>query len=145
MTPEAAEAINWYRLPPRIQEVRRLCGTDVAVALMERCKNRRVIVPLVKSLPMRKWDSPLAALEPGQVKRLARHFGGRDFYVPKCHSLFLHLRNEAIRAQYAAGVAAGELALRFDVTERTIWNIVGGYRHGPGGMARPDDRQESLF
>lgn len=118
------ERLNWYRLPPKIQEIKRRCGADVAVALLEHCGNRRVYVPMRRNLPVVDHENPLIALERGLVERLARQYPANYIHVPCAFHALLALRNEEIARQHRAGRDVEDIAGDFGVTPRWIWHIV---------------------
>jgi len=51
------------------------------------------------------------------------------------HAAGLAARNRRIRAEYDAGVGVAELARKYDLSERQIWNILGrGDDPGQGSL-----------
>lgn len=72
-------------------------------------------------------------------KNLVREFGGTSrLYVPTLDTVVLPVRDELIRREYD-GTNAMELARKWNLTERWIYEIVKDIR------ARPIDGQISLF
>lgn len=67
--------------------------------------------------------------------RFASMYQGTGVYFPKLDSLLLIERNKRIKAEFD-GYNYKELAIRYGVTERWIYDIVG---------ARADEDQTSLF
>lgn len=62
---------------------------------------------------------------------LTRHFGGEVLAVPLCKAAMLELRNRAIRSEFdeltrdhSAIYAAGQLARRYQMTERHVWRVL---------------------
>lgn len=62
---------------------------------------------------------------------LTRHFGGEVLAVPLCKAAMLELRNRAIRNEFddisrehSAIHAAGQLARKYQMTERHVWRVL---------------------
>lgn len=77
---------------------------------------------------------------------LTHHFGGEVLAVPLCKAAMLELRNRAIRSEfddisreYSAIHAAGQLARKYQMTERHVWRVLKQPDH------TTEDVQESLF
>jgi len=65
------------------------------------------------------------------AKVLTKHFGGEVLSIPLCQAAMLELRNRAIRSEFdeltrdhSASYAAGQLARRYQMTERHVWRVL---------------------
>lgn len=67
----------------------------------------------------------LAGLPEVTQHALARAFGGTCLYVPKCDGSVRAARYAAICAAYDAGERVQDLARRYGVTERWVYQILG--------------------
>lgn len=57
---------------------------------------------------------------------LAKAFRGTYLYVHNLDDMLREIRNEEIRAEYTAGkTKVSSLAIKHQLTERQIWNILG--------------------
>jgi len=66
-------------------------------------------------------DAPYIAI----VLRIAKEFRGTYIRVHSLDDLEREIRNTEIRAEYTSGKKAPQLAIKFRLTERHIWNILG--------------------
>lgn len=57
--------------------------------------------------------------------KMAEKLGGTTIYIPKYDSIFRNLRNEKIKKEFN-GYNYQELAIKYDVCERTVRNICDG-------------------
>lgn len=109
----------------------RLIGREALKALIETCGGLEVAIP--KRPPM---SGPLCDLPLPAQQALCDAFGGTVLYIPKCDGARRAARDAAIRAAYDAGERVQDIARRYRLTERWVYDILG----------RPEDtRQQTLF
>lgn len=77
-------------------------------------------VPL--KVPM---GGPLGVLPLEAQERLARYAGGTRIYVPRLDKDMRRQRDAAIRAAYDAGEPVRDIAMRYGLSERRVWGILG--------------------
>lgn len=110
----------------------RLIGREALDALISTCGGLEVHIP--KNLPM---SGPLCDLPLPAQQALAQAFGGTELYVPKCDGARRARRDAAIIAAYDAGQRVQDIARRFGLTERWVYEIL--------GRPQRDPAQERLF
>lgn len=66
----------------------------------------------------------LSGLSPQAVAKLRAYAGGCHIYIPKLDAYHRKRRNAEINAAYDAGVSIKELARRYGLTVRQIYNIL---------------------
>jgi hypothetical protein len=59
-----------------------------------------------------------------KAAELQRHFAGKSLEVPRCMLALKRLRNQRIRMEAQAGQAKIDIALKYRLTERQLWNIL---------------------
>lgn len=57
--------------------------------------------------------------------RIAKEFRGTYLYIHSLDDLLREIRDKKIREEYTAGKKVRELAIKYGLTERWIWNILG--------------------
>ena len=139
MSPEVAQRLNWYLLPEKIREIKKYCGWEVALALIEHCEGIVVRVPMPKNLPVSDPDNSLSRIAPHLVEKLSKSYPGLYISVPRAYHALLALRNADIIAQRKAGKSVVILAREHGLTERHVWNIVGNIHK------ITTNKQQSLF
>ncbi|MBW7656226.1 hypothetical protein K1I42_02800 [Hydrogenophilus thermoluteolus] len=107
-----------------------LIGQEAVALLVRAAGGLSVYVP--KSPP---FSGPLGVLPPEAQKRLASYAGGDLLYIPKCDGALRAARDAEIRAAYDAGARVSEIARRWGLSERWVYEILG----------RPEVRQPELF
>lgn len=83
-------------------------------------------------------ESELIARLPGDLRRIAEvagldaalkianELGGVPLYIAKLDDLYREVRDAKIRAEYdGSGKTGKDLALKYNLTERQIWTILG--------------------
>ncbi len=56
---------------------------------------------------------------------LQKHFKGEILFIPRCYKLMLKNRNASIKADRHRGMSINQLAQKYKLTDRQIFNIVG--------------------
>lgn len=69
--------------------------------------------------------------------KIAQVFGGTMLRIAKGDKWLRRQRDRCIRRDYDAGISATELARKYHLSERQIWNIL--------GTVDEDERQMKLF
>ena len=72
-----------------------------------------------------RWSSLMVeAIGLEKTKQLVEHFGGRNFVFSTLTQISKSFRNKSVVAQHAEGFSVQELAIRFELSERGIKNIL---------------------
>jgi glyceraldehyde 3-phosphate dehydrogenase len=100
--------------------LQQLIGQEALAALIASCGGLAVHIPKRPPLAGALCDLP----EPAQ-QALTHAFGGTVLYIPKCDGATRAARDAAIVAAYDAGVSVQELARRYRLTERWVYEIIG--------------------
>lgn len=99
---------------------------------------------LVLYVPVRPpFSWPLDVLPTAAQQKLAESAGGCRVYVPKLDAIWRAARNLEIRGAYDAGEPVRRLALRYRLSERQIYAILG--RTDDDDRARCPDSQMTLW
>lgn len=122
--------------PVNLLEIIEIIGEAAALKLVERFGGTTPRLPAIKNI---NADHPLAqCIGIETLTILAKETGGgRWLYVAKCARGLREARNRDIVALYTDGVKVEELARRYHLSDRQIWNIL--------GSTVVDDRQAGLF
>ena len=122
--------------PANLLEIIEVIGEAAALQLVERFGGTTVRLPVLRNITA---DHPLARcigieLLTVMVKAVG---GGRWLYIPRCARGLREARNREIVERYSAGEKVDNLARRYSISDRHIWNIL--------GSTVVDDRQAGLF
>lgn len=122
--------------PVNLLEIVEVIGEAAALKLVERFGGTTPRLPALRNITA---EHPLAqCIGIGALTELAKVTGGgRWLYVAKCARGLREARNREIVLLYSDGVPVVELAQRYHLCDRQIWNIL--------GSTVVDDRQVSLF
>ncbi|WP_303909443.1 Mor transcription activator family protein [Thiohalomonas denitrificans] len=111
-------------LPPVFREVAEAIGLPAAPALVERWPGVTIWIP-----KRNEENHPLAEqLGMEAAQRLSALYDGDYLRVPRCTRAARKARDAEIRQCHKEGKTARELALRFRLTERQVWNILASRR-----------------
>lgn len=111
-------------MPDLLREVADLIGTEAALRLAKRFGGRSLYIPQSPGP-----TSDLAAcigLEAAQA--LGRCYGHEDIVLPMGRTIERLARNQALLADRARGLSVRFLSLRYDLSERRIWEILAVHR-----------------
>lgn len=124
--------------PVNLLEIVEVIGEAAALKLVERFGGTTPRLPALRNI---NHDHPLAqCIGVEALTALAKVTGGgRWLYVAKCARGLREARNREIVTLYSPpnSVPVAELALRYRLSDRQIWNIL--------GSTVVDDRQGGLF
>lgn len=122
--------------PVNLLEIIEVIGEAAALKLVERFGGTTPRLPALRNV---NAEHPLAqCIGLAPLTELVKITGGgRWLYVAKCARGLREARNREIVKLYSDGVPVTELALRYHLSDRQIWNIL--------GSTIVDDRQVSLF
>lgn len=122
--------------PVNLLEIVEVIGEAAALKLVERFGGTTPRLPALRNITA---EHPLAqCIGVKALTLLATETGGgRWLYVAKCARGLREARNREIVQRYSDGIPVNELALRYHLSDRQIWNIL--------GSTVVDDRQVSLF
>lgn len=102
------------------------CSVLDVLSATDAQKLARAAGGLVLYVPVRSpFSHPLDVLPAEAQKRLAKIAGGCRVYVPKLDAIWRAARNQEIRGAYDAGEPVRSLALRYRLSERQIYAILG--------------------
>jgi hypothetical protein len=106
-----------------LRELADILGLPATYRLVDRAGGLYLSIPRD---PAKAAERLLPLLEDDKtaLHALCYHFGGERIPIPKADSLYRRLRNQAIRAEFAAGVKPPDLARRYRLTLNTIYVIV---------------------
>ena len=128
--------------PLNLQEVINVIGEAAALKLVECFGGTSPRLPAIRNI---NDDHPMAQCIGVDLltKLVTATGGGRWLYVAKCARFMRETRNREIVRLYSlhcdndeAGMSVAELALKYQLSDRQIWNIL--------GSTVIDDRQVSL-
>jgi len=121
-------------LPPSLRDIADLIGLPGTLKLVETYGGVRLYVP--KKLDADHKLAQLIGLE--HAAKLAATYGGElHFDIPRAVEATRAARDRSIRADQASGSTHRELALKYNLTERQIRNIL--------GADNESSQQEQLF
>lgn len=110
-------------LPQSMREVVELIGVESTFKLIDRFSgiNELYIPERIKS------SHPIAeAVGYFNARKLSQNFGKTYINVPRAAAAMRALRNDMIRTEYSQGIlSARQLAQKYSLTERWIWEIIG--------------------
>jgi len=110
-----------HDLPPLIRQLADAIGEDAAVQLFQRFKGRHLTIPF--KIP--PGNVIAETIGDDKAALLCKHFRGENLMFPNGAYLLRRRRDEQIRAEWQkGGVTQGELATRYQLTERRINAII---------------------
>lgn len=121
-------------LPESLQEMVQVIGLRATIKLMEHFGGVRIWVP--SEIPP---DHELRRHLGDAADKLASYYALESVAVPRGVTALRRIRDQQIRARYAAGQTAPALAREYGMTERRIWYII-----AEAGETEPR-RQGELF
>lgn len=122
--------------PVSLLEIVEVIGDAAALKLVDRFGGTTPRLPAIRNITP---DHPMAeciGIE-ALTALVTATGGGRWLYVARCARGMRESRNRQIVEQYSSGTPVEELARRYHLSDRQIWNIL--------GSTVVDDKQESLF
>lgn len=122
--------------PVNLLEIVEIIGEAAALKLVKHFGGTTPRLPAIRNI---NAEHPLAQCIGIEALTLlaVETGGGRWLYIAKCARGLREARNREIVLLYSQGVPVAELALRYHLSDRQIWNIL--------GSTVVDDRQVSLF
>lgn len=137
-------------LPPSIRDLIELVGMPATMALVKEyggiCINKVPVYGSGKEGAIRARLIELMGEE--AAEKFIQVYSGERFPVARCAEALRDERDRRIIAAYDTDVSAATIALRENMTERNVRNIlkrVPGEGHGLGELATVDDKQMGLF
>lgn len=101
-------------------QLERIIGREAMKTLVQTCGGLALAIPRHMPLSGPLMDLPLPAQE-----AMIRYAGGDTVYIPKCDGAARARRDAEIRAAYDRGERVQDLARRYSLTERWIYEILG--------------------
>lgn len=135
-------------LPKNILEIADIIGYPATLKLVDRLGG--VTFPFskgVSKLGKARVDILVNTLGKDDANKLMAHFGGEDFYVPRCASALLECRNRKFIAEFDELKTSGDSALmaltrlcpQYGITDRFAWTLLSKYNRTQNA------KQDSLF
>ena len=117
-------------------EIVEVIGDAAALKIVESFGGTTLRLPAIRNITD---DHPIAqCIGLVALTELVKITGGsRWLYVARCARGMREARNQEIVRLYSSGTPVDELARRYHLSDRQIWNILGN--------TVVDDKQESLF
>ncbi len=109
-----------------------IIGREALVSLIQTCGGLSLSIP--KRVPL---AGPLADLPLPAQEALVAYAGGDTIYIPKCDGAARAARDAEIVALYDAGWRVQDIARRYGLTERWVYEII--------NTPAVDGRQGGLF
>jgi hypothetical protein len=122
--------------PVNLLEVVEIIGEAAALKLVERFGGTTPRLPAIRNINPDNELAQCIGIE-ALTELVKATGGGRWMYVAKCARSLRDARNREIVQLYSESVPVVELARRYHLSDRQIWNIL--------GSTVVDDRQVSLF
>lgn len=102
-------------------------GRDATVKIAERLRGIRVYLP--STYPPSKLSRPamimVETIGTALFARLVKNLGGTWLTIHNLDSIKRRQRNDAIRADYDNGVSVQEIAIKYRLSERTVFYVLG--------------------
>jgi hypothetical protein len=116
---------NW---PELIDDLAEVIGDDAALKMFIRFSGRHLAVPKNSTVP----PSPLMIIKEtiGEEKAvlLIKQFGGEDLKFPNGRLLLNNDRNNRIVEDYLSGMRQGDIATKYELSERHISTIINNHK-----------------
>lgn len=112
-------------MPQSVVRLIALIGYDATMALVKHCPG--LTLPIPKSggdTGASQYAYLVETVGAAAADILVQHYGGDRLSVPRCYQLLIETRWRAIILDYNAGIPVRELALKYTLTERSIWNVL---------------------
>ncbi len=122
--------------PVNLLEIVEIIGESAALKLVERFGGTTPRLPALRNINAEHPLSQCIGID-ALTSLVKQTGGGRWLYVAKCARGLREARNREIVQLYSQGVPVDELARRYHLSDRWIWNIL--------GSTVMDDKQVSLF
>ncbi|MDB4312082.1 hypothetical protein N9937_01500 [bacterium] len=107
--------------PPSLRRIIGVIGEESGARLLAKCGGTRVFVP--KREP-RETSKLVRAIGMDAALLMVKAFRGTSLTIPRAASALKEVRNEKIRRAYDDGAKATDLAKRYSLTERSIYEIL---------------------
>ncbi|WP_052494015.1 Mor transcription activator family protein [Nitrosospira sp. NpAV] len=118
-------------LPGILRDIAGLIGLPGTLTLVQHYGGVRLYIP-------KRFDPDhvlVKILGAAAVVKLIEHFGGEDhFDIPKALIASVAVRNAKIKVEYGE-LSQRQLALKYDLTERQVRNILAGVEEDDGQVA----------
>lgn len=111
-------------LPKLVLEMIEVMGELPTMRLVHAMKGRYLCVP---GWPLKRRSTRFEALEKivgnAAARKFAERWGNVEIQVPKCMAALRLIRDREIVRRYEAGETPGDIASRYELTERHFWRI----------------------
>lgn len=135
-------------LPKSIRDIVDLVGLPATMALVRAYGGIYLKVPTGARADGAVRARLIALMGEDAAAALIRTYGGERVAIARCEAALRDERDSRIIAAYDANTSAATIALRENMTERHVRNIlkrVPGEGHGVGELVKADDKQLGLF
>lgn len=120
-------------LPASMAELADIIGLPAVLALMKAFGGTELWVPQKLS----HAHALVGAIGPEAAQTLCEYMAGERCKVPRGAEIIREIRNRAIRRERREGAKLDELALRYEITDRQVLNIL--------NSEPADDSQQDMF
>lgn len=120
-------------LPESMAELVDVVGLPAVLKLMEAFGGTEFWIPE----KLQHVHPLVAAVGPEAAQTLCEYMAGVRLKIPRGKAIKIEIRNSAIRRERHEGAKLSELALRYELTDRQVLNIL--------NASPADDRQQDLF
>lgn len=107
--------------PSLIIDMAQVIGEQAALAMLSRFAGRHLHIP--------KHNSSTGDIEAiigiDKAKLLYHRYSGCCLSIPNCRGIFLKMRNQEIINDWSLGMAQGDMATKYQLSERRINQIIG--------------------
>ena len=129
-----------------VTDVIPLVGQAVAAELVRRLGGTTFPVPKRETAQGEvRYRQLVEVVGEEAAKTLVYHYGGSELYIPRGARSIQEQRDAAINAEATAAIRAGksttvivsELAIKYKLTDRRVWDVL---KTVPKAVARPDNQ-----
>lgn len=112
---------NIIPLPRTAQAIANVIGRDATLALASKCKHQCLYIP---QRNMADNHHIVSTIGRDLAEQLQQVFGGEVVPLPRCDSIHISQRNEAIRSARLSGKSHTEVAKKFNLSTKQLTRIL---------------------
>lgn len=121
--------INRANWPELIKQLAEIIGDEAALKLFIRFSGRHLSVPKTRVRPSRPMIEIIdETIGEENAKLLVRNFGGEYLKFPNGRLILNNDRNNRIVDDYLNGMVQGDIATKYELSERHISTIVNNHK-----------------
>jgi Mor family transcriptional regulator len=139
--------VSQGNLPRSIRDMIDVIGVTAALALVKAQGGIVIKVPMGKKEDGIARQRLIEIMGGQAADRFIAHYAGERLPIARCAQALRDERDRKIIEDYTAGTSVADLALREQMTERAVREILKRVPGGPVGVGSPpvDDNQMPLF